>query len=446
MSSRPHRHRRQRSAKKTKTAPLPKGLFNVRIDEVGAKGDGRGTDENNQPFYVPYSCAGDLVEVKCTDRRADALVGEIVNILEPGGERTEAPCPHYTKCGGCSLQHLSPTAYGDWKKTRIIEVISRAGLNYEPEDPVLIPAGQRRRASFAVMKKGKKIVFGFNARNSHRIEEISDCLLLTPELKSLIAPLRELMSKVMKQEGRGDIIINHPGEAPDIVFALPGRVELSAHEALVSFAHQYKIGRISWQEDAKGTPETVMEVRPVTTSFSDVPVPLPPAPFLQPSKSGEEALVEIALSGLQGEKKILDLYAGCGSFTFALAKHAIVHAVESHEPAIKALERAAGRANMGGRITTEVRDLSRQPLMGKELAKFDAILFDPPRSGAKEQAEAIADCPVKTVIAISCNPATFGRDIAQLIEGGYQLKRLVPVDQFTWSAHIEVAAILEKTN
>lgn len=143
-------------------------------------------------------------------------------------------------------------------------------------------------------------------------------------------------------------------------------------------------------------------------------------------------------------EKILDLYAGCGSFTFALAKVGIVHAVESHAPALKALELSAGRAGLGGRITTEVRDLDRQPLMGKELSKFDAILFDPPRAGAREQARFLSESDVPVIIAISCNPATFGRDAAVLIDGGYNLERVMPVDQFTWSDHVEVAAIFRK--
>lgn len=445
MSKKPIRRRRGRHSAKPSRPNLPTEIIQVAVSAVGAKGDGLARDDAGVDYYVPYSITGDVVDIKVTDKRGDAFVGEIQTIVTPGPQRVEAPCPHYTKCGGCSLQHLDATIYEGWKSERVAESLSRSGLNVELDAPILIPAGQRRRASFAVMKKGKKIVFGFNARSSHRIEEIDHCLLLTPELDKIMSALRDLLPKVMKQEGRGDIIVNAPSGSCDIVFSLPARLELGVQEAIVEFAEAHDISRISWQENGQGEPFTVLQRTPVTAQFGGTEVALPPSPFLQPSKQGEDALVDLALSALSGkEKKILDLYAGCGSFTFALAQKSIVHAVESNAAALKALELSAGRNKLGGRITTEVRDLSRQPLMGKELDKFDALLFDPPRAGAKEQAEEIARSKVPLVIAISCNPATFARDAAALIDGGYTLEKVVPVDQFTWSAHVEVAAIFRK--
>lgn len=445
MSKKPIRRRRGRHTSNAKPQNLPKGLIELSVLAVGAKGDGLAKDDSAHDYFVPYSITGDVVEAKVTDKRGDHYVAEIQNIITPGPQRIDPPCPYFGKCGGCSLQHLDEVAYRQWKKERVSESLSRSGISADLEPAVLVGAGQRRRASFAVMKKGKKIVFGFNARASHRIEEIDHCLLLTPEMDKMITVLRDLMPQVMKQEGRGDVIINAPGAHSDIVFALPGRLELKAHEVLVAFAEKYDIGRLSWQENGKGEPEVILQRTGVTTKFASTEVELPAQPFLQPSKQGEDALVDLALSALSGkEKKILDLYAGCGSFTFALAEKAIVHAVESNAAALKTLELSAGRNKMGGRITTEVRDLSRQPLMGKELDKYDAVLFDPPRAGAKEQAEEIARSNIPLVIAISCNPATFGRDAAALIEGGYILEKTVPVDQFTWSAHVEVAAVFRK--
>ncbi|WP_135075657.1 RsmD family RNA methyltransferase [Terasakiella sp. SH-1] len=442
---RPHSSRRRKPARKTTKKPaLPKELMDVSIYGVGAKGDGLGRDNTGHDFFVPYSVEGDVVTVKVTNKRGDSFSGEIKNIVTPSTHRVDAPCPHYTKCGGCNLQHLESHYYSEWKTHKVTDIIRRSDIVTEMEKPFLGRAGTRRRASFAVMKKGKKIVFGFNARSSHRIEEITTCLLLSEKLNSLIPALRDLMPQILKQEGRGDIIINAPMEACDIVFSLPGRPDLKVHEKLMAFAEQQNIGRLSWQENGRGTPETIAQRCPVTTEFSGTTIELPPAPFLQPSKEGEQALVDFALSALSGEKKILDLYAGCGSFTFALATKGIVHAVETNEAALKALELSAGRASLGGRITTEVRDLDRQPLMGKELDKYDAVLFDPPRAGAREQAEALAESNIPLIIAISCNPATFGRDANALLKGGYHIDKLMPVDQFIWSDHVEVAAIFRK--
>lgn len=444
MTRSPSRHHRSRKPAKAKKPSLPKGLIEVSVSAIGAKGDGLAKDREGVEYFVPYSTQGDVLEIRCLDKRGDVYVGHIENIITPSPDRAEAPCPYYTQCGGCSLQHLNDKAYGQWKKERISEALNRMGIEAEIDDPVLIPQGQRRRAAFAVMKKGKKIVFGFNAKSSHRIEEIDHCLLLTQPLDHLIQALRALMPHVMKQEGRGDIIVNYGDDTCDVVFALPGRPDLKVHEKLIAFAEQNNIGRMSWQENAKGDPEIIAQRRHVEVTFAQTKVELPANPFLQPSKMGEEAMTGLALQALDAEKKILDLYCGCGSFTFALAQKAIVHGVEANPTAIKALELSAGRGAMGGRITTEVRDLTRQPLMGKELEKFDAVLFDPPRAGAKEQAEELAKSNIALIIAVSCNPTTFARDASALIEGGYKLEKVVPIDQFTWSAHVEVLAIFRK--
>lgn len=444
MTRIPVKRRRGRHNNKQGKSALPKETFEVTIHTIGAKGDGLGRDDTGHDFFVPYSVDGDVLEIKVIDKRADSFVGKIERVITPGPDRIDPPCPHYQKCGGCSLQHITQERYQNWKSERVKEALKRNGISHELEPSLLTGTQNRRRASFAAIKKGKKVIFGFNARSSHRIEEIENCLLLTPDMNRLIGGLRDLLPKVMKQEGRGDVIINHPGTACDIVFALPGRLEFKAHEHLLAFAEKFNVGRLSWQENAKGEPDIIAQREAVITEFSDTTIELPPNPFLQPSKDGENALVGFAISALSAEKKILDLYAGCGSFTFALAKKGIVHAVESNPAALKALELSAGRAGLGGRITTEVRDLSRQPLMGKELDKYGAVLFDPPRAGAKEQAVELAKSNIPLVIAISCNPSTFARDAAALLEGGYNLERVVPVDQFTWSAHVEVAAIFRK--
>lgn len=427
-----------------KQAPLPKDPVEVYISEIGAKGDGLGVDAQGQGYFVPASIDGDRLSVQITARRGDKYHAEILEIITAGEGRIAPPCPFYGDCGGCQLQHVDDASYQGFKKQRIKEALKRHHIDTEVLPPVLTGPGLRRRAAFSVLKKGKKVVFGFNARQSHRIVEIDQCLLLTPRLSSLIEPLRALVLDVLKQEGRGDIIINDPEEVADLVFALLGFPDLKVQEKLLAFAERHKIGRLSWQRDASGEPEILAQRLPVKTHFGQVPIDLPVSPFLQPSKRGEEALVNQALSALSDEKKVLDLFAGCGSFTLPLAEKFVVHAVESNASALKAMERAAGRASLGGRITTEVRDLDRQPLMDKELEPYQAVLFDPPRAGAMEQSKTLAESKVPLIIAVSCNPATLARDLEILIKGGYRLERITPVDQFTWSAHVEAVAVLRR--
>lgn len=446
--SKPYRqNRRGRGQSSPKRPALPKDSRQVIVDHIGAKGDGIARDDAGQAYYVPYGAAQDHLTVNVTDKRGDHFVGTIQSIDQEGPSRQAAPCPHYERCGGCQLQHIDPEAYQAWTQDQVYSALAHQGLEpQERVDPVFVEAGQRRRVAFGVMKKGKKIVFGLNARGSHRLEEIDHCLLLEAPLNKLIAPLRAAMGDFMKDEGRGDVVINAPDGSIDLVFMLPNRPDLKVHQAAVEFAQAHDIQRISWQDKHGNQPEILLERSNVIAHFGadKVPVALPPAPFLQPSKAGEQALAGFVRAYCGSARKTLDLYAGCGSFTFVLAEQSTVHAVEANGAALKALERSAGHAGIGGQITTETRDLSRQPLMDKELEDVDLLVFDPPRAGAKEQAAEIAKSPIPVVIAISCNPSTFARDARTLVDGGYRLDAMMPVDQFTWSTHVEVAAVFKK--
>lgn len=290
MPKMPIQRRRGRHSAKSQKPSLPKTPVEVTIFGIGAKGDGLGKDDSGHGFFVPYAAEGDVLKVRVTSKREDDYVGEISEIITPGEHRVAAPCPHYTQCGGCNLQHIDQETYAHWKSHKVADILKRSQISINLDKPVLVGPNCRRRASFAVMKKGKKIIFGFNAKGSHRIEEINHCLLLTDPLNALISALRDLIPLIMKREGRGDIIVNYPGETADVVFALPGPMEFKAHQHLITFAEKYNIGRLSWQQDGKGTPETIVQRSAVTTQFGDASVELPTSPFCSQARKAKSPL------------------------------------------------------------------------------------------------------------------------------------------------------------
>ena len=216
-------------------------------------------------------------------------------------------------------------------------------------------------------------------------------------------------------------------------------------ERLAEFATAQDLARLAWRDDAEAPPEAVLRRRPVQVSFSGVVVEPPPGAFLQPTLAGERRIVEIVTSAVAGAKRVADLYAGCGTISFAVLREAGVHAVEGDAASAEAMQAAARRAGCGDRLSVEVRDLARRPIGHDEIDRYDAVVFDPPHAGARAQAEAIADSKVPTVVAVSCNPATLARDLRILVDGGYVLERLVPIDQFLWSAEVEAVAVLRRS-
>lgn len=434
------RHKAKKAAKLSQSDSQP---LEVTIDHLGAKGDGI-AKANGKSFFIPFSAPQDHLLIQPVAKRGEGFAASIKEVVQAGPDRSEAPCPVYQKCGGCSLQHLKAEFYGQWKRELVVEAFSRQGLAPLIRPLKSAPLGTRRRVSFEVIRTAGGVVLGFNTKQSHQVVAIDQCLLLLPELNQIIKPLAEILPVLTSAGDRGDVVISFIGGVMDMVFALPGTLSLQRLEGLSALAETYDIGRISWNRHKGGTPETVVHRKPVQAWFNGTPVEVPAGSFLQPSLEGETLLVEEVLHKIGDSSKIVDLFSGCGTFTFPLSKKAMVHAFEGSDVMISAMEKAAGRANIGGRIVGEVRDLERQPLAAKELNKFDAIVFDPPRAGAQDQAQMIADSKVPRVIGVSCNPNTLARDARTLVEGGYDLVTVTPVDQFPYSPHMEAVAYFEK--
>lgn len=442
MSRRPPKKRgrgRGRSAPK-----LAREQFDVTVQGLGAQGDGLAETEFQgklQQLYIPGALPGENVRVETRAKRGDGVLCQLLDVSSPSADRQGAPCPHFDTCGGCALQHLNAQAYADWKRARVIEALQKRGFENPPvSDPVLIGEGTRRRVTFTALKRGKRLVFGFNARASHDLVEVDRCPLLVDGLNALIAPMQDAFASFLQDGTRARIHVTACDNGADILIECDQTPDLAAREALAAFVQSCETARIGWKQEGL-SPEPIVQVTPPLIVLSGVQVELPQGAFLQASIAGEHAIRDAVLAGLVGTKgRIADLFCGLGSFSVPLARDALVEAFDVTEPSLKALERGAGRADLGGRISAHVRDLGKNPLDRKELSAFDAVVFDPPRAGALDQVQQLAEADVNLVVGVSCNPATFARDARVLENGGFQLVSVTPIDQFTYSPHVELVA------
>jgi 23S rRNA (uracil1939-C5)-methyltransferase len=421
----------------------------VTVEGLGSRGDGTAELEGRL-LFVALTLPGDRARVKVTGEQAGALRGELLELIEAGPDRCAAPCPHFGPCGGCGLQHLEDRAYAAWKRGQALQALERRGLDTSIVGAMVrIPPGTRRRAVLSARRggtssEGQGLRLGFYGRDSHRVEDLRSCLILTPGLLARIPPLRAALEPLVGDDERWGLVVSETETGVDLCLQARRAPELRDREALAALAGAIDLARVSWRQ-GEAEPEPIVARRAPVVTFGEVAVTPPPGGFLQPSRAGEKALSDLVLSHVPGDAvRIADLYCGCGTFTFRLSGRARVAAVEGDGLALEALQAAARRAGLADRVSAEQRDLARRPLAVDELDPFDCVVFDPPRAGAKAQAEMLAQSRVPRVIAVSCNPATFARDARILVDGGYRLTALVPVDQFPWSGHLELVACLER--
>ena len=411
-------------------------MTEVDIVRIGAQGDGI-AELADGPVYVPYAAPGDRVRLARADDGRKRRTAEIAELVTAGPARIEPACRHFGTCGGCALQHLSAAYLATWKRQRILDALSGRGLVDVPvAETIGVGSGSRRRLRLAARRTQAGVILGFNARQSHQIVDIAECPVAEPALAALLPALRTLLAALLPKGGKTDVQLTLCDNGIDLWLTEIDGDAMAAQRQLATFAEAQDLARIS----AGGERLPVIERRRPLVQLSGIAVPLPPGGFLQASRAGEQALVGQVLAATAGARRVADLYAGLGTFSFALARNARVHAVEGDAAAVASM--TAGRNGASGlkQIQIEHRDLGRRPLAGRELKPYDAVVFDPPRTGAREQAEALAASAVETVVAVSCEPASFARDARILVDGGYRLEGVLPVDQFTWSAHVELVA------
>jgi 23S rRNA (uracil1939-C5)-methyltransferase len=416
-------------------------VVELSIERLGAQGDGI-AQYDSAPVFLPFTVPGDRVRARLGAARGAGREGRVVERLAAGPGRTEPRCPHFGRCGGCALQHLDRASYRTVKLGALNAALERVGIDLGLVRPLRAVPAARRRARLGLMRPRdprSPALVGFRERFRHDLVDLAQCPVLEPGLFRDVGELRLVVPELLSPGATAEVMLTRTDSGIDALFEAAERPGLAALDALTAFAEKCDLARIVWRS---GTEEIlVVERRPVRVVLSGVAVPFPPGGFLQASAAAETILIEEVLAGVEPNSRVLDLFAGLGTFTFALALARPVHAIEGDERAAAALARAAAGQP---RVTVERRDLARNPVPPEMLSAYDGAVFDPPRAGAARQAAELSASALATVVAVSCNPATLARDAARLIAGGFRLERVVPVDQFVWTPHLELVAVFRR--
>ncbi|MHA7874847.1 class I SAM-dependent RNA methyltransferase [Roseivivax sp.] len=395
------------------------------IERLGHLGDGIAPG----PVFVPGALPGEEV----TGEVADGVIAA-PRILTPSGDRVTPPCTHAKRCGGCQLQHAADDFVAGWKQRVVETALAGQGLEAPFRPIVTSPAQSRRRAVFSGKRTKKGAQAGFHVKRSEVIVPVPECQVLHPDLSAALPLVEELTVLGGSRKGELSVNVTRSESGLDVMVTGGKPLDGGLRIELAEIARRHDLARIGWAGD-----ET-LERRPPILTFGAARVTPPPGAFLQATPQGEAALRAAVSEITEGCKRAVDLFAGCGTFALPLAERMEVHAVEG-DPAMTAALDRGWRHGQGLRaVTTEVRDLFRNPLLPAELARYGAAVIDPPRAGAEAQVAALAEARLPVIAHVSCNPVTFARDAATLVRAGYRIDWVQVVDQFRWSTHIELAA------
>lgn len=401
------------------------------MDRLGAQGDGVAF-EAGRPVYVAGALPGETVEAEGTGERRD-----LVRLIAASPARVAPFCPYFGDCGGCAVQHLALEEYRAWKRGLVLETLGRAGLEAPLGELIDAHGEGRRRVTLHGARRGNEIAVGFMRARSHQLVPIDHCPILVPGLARAPEAARALM-KLLPGAKPLSFLATASEAGLDIDVKGQGAVSEATRIALGALAERLDLARLSLHG------ELVVQRRAPLQRMGRALVSPPPGGFLQPTEAGERILAGLVREALPASRRALDLFAGSGPFTFALAEQAEVHAVEGEQKALVALTQAARAAQGLRRVTTEARDLFRRPLLTGELAAYDSAVLDPPRAGAEAQCAQLARSEIPAIVYVSCDAQSFARDAAQLVAGGHVLAGVTPVDQFRYSHHVELVAIFGK--
>jgi 23S rRNA (uracil1939-C5)-methyltransferase len=418
----------------TRSQPAPPAVeAELLIEAMGAQGDGVAAG----PVYVPMTLPGERVRAMVAGDR-----GELEALLAPSPQRVAPPCPHFSACGGCALQHWDHGAYLAWKVDQVRQTLARERIEAEFAAPFAAAPGTRRRVALHA-RPGRGALIGYKARRSWTLVPIEVCPIADPRIVAAFPDLRRLAAPLFE----------HPKSAPTLHLTLTdtgidvditgverksGGLSADAGRRIAETAAAADFARVTLAG------EPLYQARRPMIRFGRAQAALPPGGFLQAVAAAEEAMADFTLEATKGAVRTADLFCGAGAFTFRLAEQSSVLAADGAGEAVASLRAAIAGAPGLKAITAEARDLFRRPFSAQELKKIDAVVFDPPRAGAFDQAKEIAKSGASVVVGISCNPATFVRDAAVLIAGGFRLEQIMPVDQFLWSPHIELVGVFRR--
>jgi 23S rRNA (uracil1939-C5)-methyltransferase len=398
----------------------------ITIDRLGHLGDGIAQGENG-PIFVAGMLPGEVVE---GELESDRLVN--AKIVTPSAARIKPPCSHARSCGGCLMQHASDAMVADWKTASVEGALAGQGL-HAPFRPILTsPPRSRRRATFAARRTKGGSMIGFHARGSDALVQIPNCQLVHPDLMAAMPGLEELVRLGGSRSQEVSLMVTRALGGPDVVVTGGKPLDGALRLELARVVEAHAMARLTWDGET-----VALRATPIQT-IGKARVAPPAGAFLQATEHGELALLETVREALGPQKRIIDLFAGIGTFALPLAEMSEVHAVEGDPAMVAALDKAARNTEGLKPIKAEARDLFRRPLEPDEFKYVTGVVIDPPRAGAEAQMRCLAEAKVPVIAMVSCNPVTFARDAKTLVQAGYLLEWVQVVDQFRWSAHVEL--------
>lgn len=410
----------------------------VTIASLNHKGSGVAHGPDG-PIFVPFTLPRETVAIARVKNE-----GTVMSFAATSPDRVTPPCRHFGPegvggtCGGCSLQHQAKPAYNAYKRDILVQALKAKGLDAPVADIFEAHPHQRRRLVFTVRKRESGLVIGFNQAETHHVVPVEECPIASPGLIDRLGMLHAIARATGADAFR--ITVTETLTGLDISMdGLRGGLGERARRLVTDTVMKLSgIARVS------GNGEIIVEPHKPQLDFGGARVVLPPGGFTQATHEAEEAMAALAIEHIGKSKRVADLFSGIGTFALRIARKSAVHAVESEERAVKALDQAARMTQGLKPVTVERRDLFRRPMIPLELKSYDAAIFDPPRAGAEAQCAELARSQVKKLVAVSCNPLTLARDLAILVNGGYRISKVVPIDQFLWSPHVEAVALLER--
>jgi len=402
------------------------------IGGLAHRGDGI-ADTPAGPLYVSYTLPGETVTVESVPGHPDRR--HLLRVETASPQRIEPVCPHFGVCGGCAMQHWDAVHYREWKRGLVVEALRQAGID-APVEPLIDAHGEGRRRATLHARRGATakdiLTVGFATPRAHTLVAIDACPVLAPSMGGAIQAAWAIAEALAAQPKPLDIQVTATDSGLDIDVRGSGPVDGAHAAALARVAREHRLARLTRHG------ELIAQHTIPTVTMGKAKVALPPGGFLQATVAGEAVLAELVLQHAGKAKHIADLFCGVGPFALRLAERARVAAFDLDAPAIAALAQAARMTSGLKPVEAAARDLFRRPLVAPELAPYDAVVFDPPRQGAQMQAVELAKSKVPLAIGVSCNAATFARDARLLIDGGYRLTTVTPVDQFRYSPHVEL--------
>jgi 23S rRNA (uracil1939-C5)-methyltransferase len=406
------------------------------IARLGRRGDGI-ADTPAGPVYVPYTLPGETAEVDAWPGHPDRR--RLIGIVAASPDRVAPICAHFGTCGGCTFQHWSEPHYRDWKRALVVETLAQASLDVPVEDLVAAEGDGRRRAVFHARRGTHDVLeVGFATLRAHDLVAIDRCPVLAPGLDGAIEAAWAIAEALGPMRKPLDIQVTASDSGLDVDVRGSGPLTATRTSDLSQVAERHRLARLTRHG------ELVVQRAVPTMLIGRARVALPPGGFLQATAAGEAILARLVAENCASATRIADLFCGVGPFALRLAEHARITAIDDDPGAIDALKRAAATTQGLKPIVAEARDLFRRPLMASELKKIDCVVFDPSRQGAEAQARELGASKVPLIVGVSCNPTTFARDARILVDGGYRLTRVTPVDQFQYSMHVELVGRFER--